>query len=374
MQQAEEFQIYSLPDCIPHAVKGIIFLWNGFHALLLPKGRQLMTINEIARMAGVSRTTVSRYLNDGYVSREKADRIRSVIESTGYQPSRQAQMLRTKRTNLIGVILPKLNSDSISREIDSITTVLAKAGYEVLLANTNNQEQEEIKYLKLFAANGSVDAVILIGTIWTKEHDDILREYPLPVVVLGQHCSTCSCVYFDDYKAAKQQAEILARTGKRIGYIGVTELDEAAGHNRKAGFLDAMSEAGIAVPPEAMVVTGFRIQSGYEAAEELLSRYPDPDSIFCATDSIAVGAMVCLRERGYRIPEDIQITGIGDSEKGQVVTPRLSTVHYYYKTSGKETARLLLGLLSGSKQNNRAVRMGCKLTSGESIRLPNTDC
>ena len=283
-------------------------------------------------------------------------------------------MLRTKRTNLIGVILPKLNSDSISREIDGITTVLAKAGYEVLLANTNNQEQEEIKYLKLFAANGSVDAVILIGTIWTKEHDDILREYPLPVVVLGQHCSTCSCVYFDDYKAAKQQAEILARTGKRIGYIGVTELDEAAGHNRKAGFLDAMSEAGIAVPPEAMVVTGFRIQSGYEAAEELLSRYPDPDSIFCATDSIAVGAMVCLRERGYRIPEDIQITGIGDSEKGQVVTPRLSTVHYYYKTSGKETARLLLGLLSGSRKDNRAVRMGCKLTSGESIRLPNTDC
>ena len=135
-----------------------------------------------------------------------------------------------------------------------------------------------------------------------------------------------------------------------------------------------MSEAGIAVPPEAMVVTGFRIQSGYEAAEELLSRYPDPDSIFCATDSIAVGAMVWLRERGYRIPEDIQITGIGDSEKGQVVTPRLSTVHYYYKTSGKETARLLLGLLSGSRKDNRAVRMGCKLTSGESIRLPNTDC
>ena len=327
-----------------------------------------MTINEIAKMAGVSRTTVSRYLNDGYVSQEKADRIRAVIESTGYQPSRQAQMLRTKRTNLIGVILPKLNSDSISREIDGITAVLAKAGYEILLANTNNHEQEEIKYLKLFAANGSVDAVILIGTIWTKEHDSILRDYPLPVVVLGQHSGCCSCVYFDDYKAARQQGEILARTGKRVGYIGVTELDEAAGHNRKAGFLDAMSEAGILVPPEAMVVTGFRIQSGYEACEELLRRYPNPDSIFCATDSIAVGAMVYLHEQGYLIPDDIQITGIGDSKKGQVVTPRLSTVHYYYKTSGKESARLLLGLLSGNAQDIRSVRMGCKLTEGKSVR------
>jgi len=329
-----------------------------------------MTIIEIAKMAGVSRTTVSRYLNNGYVSAEKADRIRAVIESTGYQPSRQARMLRTKRTNLVGVIIPKLNSDSISREIDGISAVLSKAGYEIILANTNNKEQEEITYLKLFAANGSVDAVILIGTIWTQEHEEILKDYPLPVVVLGQKCQVCSCVYFEDYQAAKQQGEILTRTGRRIGYIGVTERDEAAGHNRRMGFLDAMHEAGIEVPPEAFVETGFKTQSGYEAAKRLIEQYPHPDSIFCATDNIAAGAMVYLREQGYRIPEDVQITGIGDSEKGRVVTPRLTTVHYFYRTSGKETARLLLGRLSGIKAETASVHMGCKLIEGASVRNP----
>ena len=98
-----------------------------------------MTINEIAEMAGVSRATVSRYLNNGYVSGEKSEKIRKVIEETGYQPSAQAQVLRTKRTKLVGVIIPKINSDSISRMVAGISSVLSDAGYELLLANTDKE-------------------------------------------------------------------------------------------------------------------------------------------------------------------------------------------------------------------------------------------
>ena len=99
-----------------------------------------MNINEIAWLAGVSRTTVSRYLNNGYVSEEKKEKIRKVIEETGYQPSTQAQMLRTKKTKLVGVVLPKINSDTISREVAGISDVLAKRGYQIILANTNNAD------------------------------------------------------------------------------------------------------------------------------------------------------------------------------------------------------------------------------------------
>ena len=97
-----------------------------------------MNINEIARLAGVSRATVSRYLNNGYVSEEKKAVIRRVIEETGYQPSSQAQMLRTKKTRLVGVILPKINSNTISREAAGISDILTKKGYQIVLANTNN--------------------------------------------------------------------------------------------------------------------------------------------------------------------------------------------------------------------------------------------
>lgn len=327
-----------------------------------------MTINEIAEMAGVSRTTVSRYLNNGYVSKEKMEKIKAVIDKTGYQPSRQAQMLRTKRTNLIAVILPKINSDSISRMVEGISSVLNRAGYELILTNTNNKEQDELKYLRLFAANGSVDGVILIGTILTKEHRELLANYSLPVVVLGQNVDFCSCVYYDDYNACKKLASSLVSTGKNFAYIGVTEKDEAVGHLRKQGFMDALAEAGIRTDSVQVAESAFRMDSGYDACRELLKKESLPDTIFCATDTIAIGAMLYLREQGIRVPEQIQITGIGNSEKAHVVLPKLTTVHYYYRTSGKETARILLGLLSGRETATRAIKMGYKIIENESVR------
>ena len=118
-----------------------------------------MNINEIARLAGVSRATVSRYLNDGYVSDEKKAVIRKVIEETGYQPSSQAQMLRTKKTKLVGVIIPKINSDTVGRMVAGISDVLNRSGYQLLLANTDNNIEEELKYLHLFKDN-QVDCLL----------------------------------------------------------------------------------------------------------------------------------------------------------------------------------------------------------------------
>ena len=133
-----------------------------------------MNINEIARLAGVSRATVSRYLNNGYVSSEKKEVIRRVIQETGYQPSSQAQTLRTKKTSLIGVILPKINSDTISREVTGISDILTRRGYQLILANTNNDLEEELKYLSLFKER-QVDGVVFIATMFTRKHKQMLK-------------------------------------------------------------------------------------------------------------------------------------------------------------------------------------------------------
>ena len=147
-----------------------------------------MTINEIAALAGVSRATVSRYLNKGYVSEEKREKIRKVIEETGYQPFSQAQMLRSRKTKLIGVIIPKINSHTISRMVGGISKILSENDYQLILSNTENNEGEELKYLKLFQKN-RVDGVILSGTIFTKKHIQLIREYQVPIVILGQRLS-----------------------------------------------------------------------------------------------------------------------------------------------------------------------------------------
>lgn len=327
-----------------------------------------MDINQIAQMAGVSRATVSRYLNDGYVSQEKRAAIRRVIEKTGYVPSRQAKTLRTGKTDVVGVVLPKINSASVSRMVAGITLVLNDAGYQVLLANTDNDASREVDFLRLFSEKNQVDGVILIATVITDAHREAIAAMPVPIVVLDQDVDCCSCVFQNDYDAMRDVASVALRSSKRPAYIGVFEEDVAVGQMRRRGFLDACAEAGVEVPERAMRIAEFTVDSGYEQAEALLDSYPELDAIVCATDSIAYGALTCLREYGRRVPEDVVVTGIDDSEISQIVTPTLTTVHHPYKTSGAETARMLVGFMTGEEYVARKVKMGYEVVTRNSTK------
>lgn len=326
-----------------------------------------MNINTIAQLAGVSRTTVSRYLNGGYVSAEKREQIRKVIEETGYQPSVQAQMLRTKRTGLVGVILPKINSDSVGRMTAGITTVLRTAGYQILLGNTDNSLEEELNYLSVFKEN-RVDGILFIATVFTKRHRQLLSECKVPVVILSQRLPGYSCVYQDDYGAAKEMTAQLLVRGRRPACILVTSQDEAAGLNRQKGFEDAVAEAGLTCPPERIALAQFSVESGREKMEQLLSAAPDLDCVFCATDNIAAGAMQALREAGRRIPEDVQIAGMGDTQLARLLTPRLSTVRFHYQTAGEEAARMLLTAMESDTAVAREMKLGYEMVRAESVR------
>ena len=327
-----------------------------------------MNINEIARLAGVSRATVSRYLNNGYVSEEKKKVIRQVIEATGYQPSSQAQMLRTKKTKLVGVILPKINSNTISREVAGISDILTKKGYQIILANTNNDIEEELKYLSLFKDN-QVDGVIFIATILTQKHKKMLKEYKVPIVLLGQLLEGYPCIYQDDYKAAAKLTEQMAESGKHFGYITVTDQDEAVGQRRRAGVEETLQKLEKELKPECVKCGDFTVESGHWMTAELFQENPNLDTVICATDTMAVGAMTWLKENGYRIPEDVQVAGLGDGYLGKIVEPKLTTVHFFYKTSGMEAASMLVDLMESEETKIcKEIKMGCELVLRESHR------
>ena len=322
-----------------------------------------MTINEIAKMAGVSRATVSRYLNDGYVSEEKKERIAGVIAETGYIPSSQAQMLRSKKTGLIGVIIPKISSDSIGRMVDGIGEELAKEGYQLLLASTNNNEREEVRYLQTFR-NNYVDGVILIGTIFRKEHRKALEELEVPVVILGQQYEGYACVYQDDCHSARDVAELLTKSCRHIAYIGVTPRDKAVGAARKKGFQTALSSKGL--EPVAEKQIAFRMEEGYQAMRQIVETIPYIDGVFCATDMIAAGALQYLREAGLQ--RKVCVTGMGDSRIATIMQPSLSTVHFHYKSSGREAARLLIEMLQKSEDVRKEIKMGYQIIERDSTR------
>ena len=332
--------------------------------------REAMNIGDIAEMAGVSRAAVSRYLNHGYISEEKKERIRKVVEETGYKPSIMAQTLRTKKTRLIGVILPRINSDSISSVVEGITDELARSGYETLLATTANDPEKEIEYLKVFSRN-RVDGVILLATVFTEEHKRILREISIPVVVVGQRLAGYSCIYHDDFNAGHDITRIILEVGRRhLAYIGVLKEDVAVGTHRFEGFSLAVSESGLSVKEEQTAIADFSIESGYQKMGELLDRSLDIDAVVCATDKIAIGAVRCLKERGKRVPQDVAVAGFGDNTASAVTSPSITTVHFHYKESGIQAAGIIMEQLTGKAVASAEIKLGYEIVKRQSTSDP----
>lgn len=327
-----------------------------------------MTINEIAKMAGVSRATVSRYLNHGYVSAANREKIGQIIEETGYVPSAPAQTLRSKRTNYIGVVIPKINSDSIAQMVSGIHRSLAGTGYYMLLACTDNHEEEEVKSLRVFKED-KVDGLILMGTVFTAEHRRELEDCSVPLVILAQNIPGYPCVYSDDYLAGYELGAHVRDTGTVFGMIRVNEQDQAVGVNRRQGVLDALAEAGIRIPEEYEITSDFDLQSGYEKARALLEAHGDIDTLICATDTIACGALRYLHEIHAEIPAQIQIAGFGDSNFAKAAIPELTTVHYYYEEQGYEAGCMLQDLMKHKGQAlSKSVKLGIDVRVHQSTR------
>ncbi|HIQ98874.1 MAG TPA: LacI family DNA-binding transcriptional regulator [Candidatus Scybalocola faecavium] len=320
-----------------------------------------MNIKDIAQMSGVSRATVSRYLNHGYVSDEKKQKIKEVIEKTGYVPSTQAQMLRTKQTRLIGVIIPKINSETVSRILKGIGQVLESRGYHMLVANTENHYEKELEYLKIFA-NDRVDGVILLASIRTRQHHKLLAQLPVPVVIAGQETEKYSCVFHDDRNAAKALTLRLLEKGcKNPVFLGVTDADTAAGMNRRLGFEDALKAHGLwsdHIPERACE---FDSASGYNRMKELIDSGIRFDGVLCATDNIAAGALRALREAGIDVPGQIKLAGFGDTQLASLVTPPMTTVHYHYEESGKEAAEMVMEQIRSGTRCVKSVMLGYEI-------------
>ena len=209
-----------------------------------------MNITTFAQYAGVSKAAVSRYFNGGYLSAEKRAQIAAAVEATGYRPSMQAQMLRTRRTRQIGVIMPRLSSESCARMVEGISRVLDDQNYQLLLINTANDNTREVRALDTLR-HDTVDGIILIATMFTPEHHAVLQSLHVPVVIVGQQYPGFSCVFHDDFGAAQAATAHMLQKGRRKpGYLGVTLLDKAVGLARREGFDSALRDAGLVPQPQ----------------------------------------------------------------------------------------------------------------------------
>lgn len=325
-----------------------------------------MNISEIAKLAGVSPSAVSRYLNQGYLSREKREAIAQVIRETGYQPLVQARSLRTKRTQTVGVILPRIDSSAIGKVVSGLDAALEPKGFQLLLADTHNRPEKELKYLETFDRQQRVDGVILIGTVFTPRHLELIRRSRVPLVIVGQRLAGCSCVYHDDYHAFYDITKrLLDRGCRRLGYIGALPQDEAVGRERSRAYRDAVTEAGL---EERSVVADFTMDSGREMARTLWETRGPLDGLICATDNMAAGALQYLRSQGISVPDQVRLTGHGNSRLCGVTTPTLTTIRYYYEESGANAGALLLERLENAAAPVKEIKLGYAIVEGDSTQ------
>ena len=323
-----------------------------------------MNIAQIAKLAGVSSAAVSRYFNNGYISEEKRRAIRKAVEETGYRPSVQAQTLRTKKTRMVGVIVPKMASESIGPMVEGMLAVLNENGYQMLLAVTQNNPQKEVEYLSSFQ-DKLVDSVILVATVFTPEHKRILKRLSVPVVIVGQRLPGYCCVFHDDYHAIYDMTKLLLDKGRcSLGYIGAIPQDKAAGEERCRGFRDAVRDAGHEELEENCVTAAFTMASGYEKAKELFTKCGMLDGLVCASDTMAAGAVQYLKEQGMAVPEQVLVAGQGDSEMAQVMEPPLLTIHYAYEKCGEIAVRMLLEQMGQGEVAVREVKLGDSIVEG----------
>ena len=329
----------------------------------------LITIKDIALKAGVSTAAVSRYFNNGYVSEDKRKSIKKVVDETGFLPSQHARTLRTRKTGLIGVILPRISSNSISKMVSGILKVADKENYKILLANTLNEPERELEYLKIFNEK-QVDGVILFGTILTDKHSEFISQMKIPIVVVGQNIKGVNSVYHDEYHVTYDLTKLLLSKGcKNMAYIGVTFKDKAVGLERYKGYRDALKDEGLEEFSKRKQLSGFDMMDGYNSMKKVLKNYPDVDGVVSATDTIGVGAIKYLEEYDYDIPNQIMITGVGNSILGNVTSPSLTTAIYYFEESGVKAAEIIIKHIRNPKSAIEQVMIGYEiLEKGSTIK------
>ncbi|MTH51974.1 substrate-binding domain-containing protein [Bacillus mangrovi] len=314
-------------------------------------------------MAKVSKSTVSRYLNGGYVSTAASAKIEMAIKETKFEPNTFAQSLKLKQTNFVGVIIPRLDSYTMTKTLMGIDEKLKELGFQMLVANTDRIPEREIENVFAFSRQ-KVAGVLLMAAQLSEKHTDAFRDTGMPAVVIGQESKELHCLVHADYEAGYGLGSFIYQKGHRnILYIGVSEKDEAVGKMRREGFAKALEDGG---SHELKFAEGdFSMQQAKKLTEKTLEG-EIPDAIICATDNMALGAMKAIQEKGLSIPGDVSVAGFGGYRISEMVHPGLTTVSFHYYKAGQQAASSLVSLIEGNPVEEKMVS-GFEIIERESV-------
>ena len=330
-----------------------------------------LTLEDIAKQAGVSRSTVSRVVNDDpNVNESVRKRVKQVILSTGYHPHAAARMLASHRSWMIGLVLPRTVSNFfIDPYFPRLTQGVAQAcnqhNYTLGLFLLETMDDEK-RIFPLISRKGLLDGILLQTAQSGDKLINRLISSDFPVVIAGRpfNANGISYIDVDNVKASHEAVCHLIQLGyKRIGTI-TGFLNGTVGIDRKEGYLKAIIEQGLDVDENLIAEGDFTEESGYKTMKQLLPY--KPDAIFAASDTMAIGAMRAVREAGLSVPTDIAFVGFDDLPVASLSDFKLTTVRQPIIQFGAKAVEILIDLIENGIKPSRRIIMDTELVIRDS--------
>lgn len=333
-----------------------------------------ITIKDIAEECHVSITTVSRILNNkkGYCTPETEEKVLKAVEKAQYYPNPAARSLVTKKTNLIGVILPDIYNYFFQDFFKGAEDFLRTKGYNLVLCNTDGDTGKEKEFLNSFS-QGIVDGIMISTSNKEDDNTPILKlaQNKFPIVTVERYGEELNGI--PRILVANREAECMAvhnlyeKGHRRIAFIcGPEKADNA--QRRYEGYCQGLDEVGILFDQELICQGDYKLESGYNVVKKLLDSGKDFTAIIASNDLMAIGACKAIKDEGKSVPDDISVIGYDGTALADLFQPKLSTMVLHGYDIGKASAESLLKIIRGKEVTDKKVVFTPELKAGESVR------
>jgi len=326
--------------------------WSG--CALTASRPDVLTLEEIAQLAGVSRSTVSRVVNDDpRVSPAARERVEEVIKEHNYIPNAAARSLASRRTRIIGLLIsPSVGTILSDPFFVDLIQGAVRAGNDsdyilTILMETGDSASTADRIYRRFIRSRHVDGVVILSSVVEDPIVERLKDDRFPFVLIGRHPHHAVNFVDIDNRAAARDAvmHLLGHGYRRIGIVN-GPANMIASIDRYAGYVNALQEAGRMPDPALTVHADFTRRGGYRAMQTILQNNPDPpEAMFIASDTMASGVLQALRDFGLRVPDDVAVMGFDGLDETQVSQPILSTVYQPIRDLGAQGVQALIELL-----------------------------
>lgn len=328
------------------------------------RGHGRVTLNDVARAAGVSTITVSRTIRQPQiVNVATRTRVQAAIQELGYIPNMLAGGLASNESRVVAAIVPTLANSIFAEKLQGFYDVLSAHGYQLVLGSSNYDPAQEESLIRVFLAH-RVAGIIITGASHSEGSQQLLRRSAIPVVetwsLLGE--PSVGSVGFSNHAAAYAVVRHLFERGyRRLGFVSAPLEHNDRAQERRRGFEEALRDFGLERRDDAILTNTFSLRAGAESLRRILERRPDTDAIFCANDILAAGALLEANRLGLEVPSRVAIAGFDDVETSSQVLPPLTTVRIQRREIGCRAAEMLLASLAGEELVERKIDLGFEL-------------